>query len=132
MPIKYRVAERTEAGVSGGGKKKYCVMPTGRKMIELQDISAEIQKMSTFSEADTVGVLYALMSVLMSHIQEGDSIRFGELGIFTVSFKSALEDNPSKVDSRSIKEVKLKFRPGVRIKKELKQCKFTKVRDKNK
>lgn len=131
MSIKYRVAERTEAGVSGGGNKKYCAMPTSRKLIGIPDILREIEKMSTFSQADTIGVLYALMSVLMSHIQDGDSIRFGELDIFSVSFKSDIEDSPEKIDSHNIREVRLNFRPSVYIKKELKQCKFTKMKEKN-
>ena len=128
MPIRYRVAERGQAGVTGGGNKKYCAMPTKRELVDIWKISKEIEKISTFSQADTFGVLYAMMTVIIDHIKNGDSVRLGDLGIFTLALKSKMEDGPEKVDAESIQEVMLKFRPSVRMKEELKNCEFKKIK----
>ncbi|MGV4533598.1 HU family DNA-binding protein, partial [Ornithobacterium rhinotracheale] len=60
MPIKYKVIERGEPGVKGGGAKKYYASPNMSGELSLEGLTKAIEKISTVSGADIRAVLYAL------------------------------------------------------------------------
>ena len=66
MSVKYKVIERGQPGVVGGGNKKYypSVVSSGEK--NLDDITKDVEKISTVSGADIRATLYALIDVAKS------------------------------------------------------------------
>lgn len=60
MPIKFKVIEKAQPGVAGGGEKKFYASTnvTGEKT--LAGLTREIEKISTVSGADIRAVLYVL------------------------------------------------------------------------
>jgi predicted histone-like DNA-binding protein len=125
--IKYKVIAKSEPGVKGGGKLRYCAAPSNRTLIEFEDVSREISKVSSFSRGDIHGVLSSFVELIIDHIQLGASVRLGDLGIFSISISSDMKDSPEEVNSDCIRELRLNFRPSVEIKDELKRVSF--VRD---
>ena len=68
MAIKFKVIEKGQPGVAGGGVKKYYASAnvTGEKT--LAGLTRDIERMSTVSGADIRAVLYALVDVMQSSL----------------------------------------------------------------
>ena len=64
MSVKYKVIERGQPGVPGGGTKKFyaAAVLSGEKT--LAGLTRDIEKISTVSGADIRAVLYALVDVI--------------------------------------------------------------------
>ncbi|MFN8256189.1 MAG: HU family DNA-binding protein [Bacteroidales bacterium] len=119
MSIKFKVIERGEPGVKGGGLKKFYASPVTDGEIDLDALTKAIAKISTVSGADIRAVLYALVDSMDDMLADGKIIRLGELGSLRVSFSSEGLDNEDLVNAKSIKSAKVLFTPGKMIKKML-------------
>ncbi len=127
MYIYYKVAERAQPGTKGGGKKQYIAMATKRQKVNLQELAEEISMKCTLSNADVIATITALEEAIVDNIKMGRSVELGSIGIITPQIKSETRDEAKKVNFKCIKEVKLSFRAGVKIKKQLRDCEFKKV-----
>ena len=126
MPIKYKVIQRVQPGVSGGGDKKYYATNTISGEKTLVDLSKEIEKISTVSGADIRAVLYALVDVMQSSLADGNAVRLGELGSLRVSISSEGKATEKEVTAASIRGAKVIFTPGKDLKKMLDTLEFQK------
>ena len=88
MSVKYKVIERGQPGVPGGGTKKFyaAAVLSGEKT--LAGLTRDIEKISTVSGADIRAVLYALVDVMTGSLADGYAVRLGELGSLRVSISS--------------------------------------------
>ena len=57
MPIKFKVVQRGEPGIAGGGIKKYYASPNMSGEKTLDNLTRDIEKISTVSGADIRAVL---------------------------------------------------------------------------
>ncbi|ATA90036.1 MULTISPECIES: HU family DNA-binding protein [Bacteroidota] len=126
MPIKYKVIQRVQPGVSGGGDKKYYATNTISGEKTLVDLTKEIEKISTVSGADIRAVLYALVDVMQSSLADGNAVRLGELGSLRVSISSDGKTSEKEVTTASIRGAKVLFTPGKDLKKMLDTLEFQK------
>ncbi|CEN40364.1 HU family DNA-binding protein [Capnocytophaga cynodegmi] len=126
MPIKYKVIQRVQPGVSGGGDKKYYATNTISGEKTLVDLTKEIEKISTVSGADIRAVLYALVDVMQSSLADGNAVRLGELGSLRVSISSEGKATEKEVTAASIRGAKVIFTPGKDLKKMLDTLEFQK------
>ena len=71
MPVKFKVIEKGQPGVAGGGEKKFYASAniTGEKT--LAGLTTDIEKISTVSGADIRAVLYALVDVMQNALATG-------------------------------------------------------------
>jgi len=127
MAIKFKVAKKTQPGVKGGGNAKYCAIPNQKGLIEFRELAEEISTSTSLHEADIYAALKAFTIAIMKNIEAGNSVRLDEFGIFSVSFSSEMMDREEDVTAKTIKELRLKFRPDVRVKKKLGKVKFEKA-----
>lgn len=127
MPIKYKVIQRVQPGVSGGGDKKYYATNTISGEKTLVDLTKEIEKISTVSGADIRAVLYALVDVMQSSLADGNAVRLGELGSLRVSISSEGKATEKEVTAASIRGAKVLFTPGKDLKKMLDTLEFQKT-----
>ncbi|UOB16420.1 HU family DNA-binding protein [Abyssalbus ytuae] len=127
MSIPFKVIERGQPGVAGGGTKKYYAtgITTGETNIEA--LTTRIEKISTVSGADVRAVLYALVDVATDELAEGRIVRLGDLGSMRVSISSHGHDTPEEVTAHSVKNQKVLFTPGSKIKNMLKTLGFYKA-----
>ena len=126
MPIKFKVVERGEPGVTGGGVHKYYASPVMSGELDLDQLTKMIEKISTVSGADIRAVLYALVDVSVDQLSNGQIIRLGELGSLRISLSSEGKDRPEDVSSLSVKKSSVLFTPGKRIKEMLIIAKYQK------
>ena len=128
MAIRYKVVSKCQPGVKGGGNKKYYIQPTKRHKVDLRELCLDISSRSTLNSVDVVAVVQSLLELIPNHLQDGNSVELGDLGIFTLHVSSEGVANPKKVSAHQVKGVKVGFRPGVYFKQQLKGLKFKKVR----
>ena len=127
MAIKYKVIERGEPGVTGGGTKKFYASAnvTGEK--SLAGLTRDIEKISTVSGADIRAVLYALVDTMTGSLAEGQVVRLGELGSLRVSISSEGKEKEKEVTPATIKQARVVFTPGKAIKDMLETITYEKM-----
>lgn len=127
MAIKFKVIEKGQPGVAGGGVKKYYASAnvTGEKT--LAGLTRDIERMSTVSGADIRAVLYALVDVMQSSLADGQAVRLGELGSLRINISSEGKDTEKEVTADVIRSAKVIFTPGVDLKKMLANLKYEKM-----
>ncbi|MRI62554.1 HU family DNA-binding protein [Ornithobacterium rhinotracheale] len=127
MPIKYKVIQKGHPGVAGGGEKKYYASANLVGEKTLAGLTKEIEKISTVSGADIRAVLYALVDVMQTSLEEGNAVRLGELGSMRVSISSEGKSTADEVTAASIKGAKVIFTPGKDLKKMLNNLTYEKL-----
>ena len=125
--IKFKVIERGQPGVVGGGEKKYYASAKMNGELSLKGLTKSIEKISTVSGADIRAVLYAMVDAMESSLADGNIVRLGELGSLRVSISSNGEETTEDVHASSIKKSKVIFRPGEGIMKMLDDMEYVKV-----
>lgn len=126
MAIKFKVIEKGQPGIAGGGVKKYYASNQSSGEITLAKLTNSIEKVSTVSGADIRAVLYAMVDVMKASLADGQIVRLGELGSLRINISSNGEETAEKVSAKSIKGAKTVFTPGSDLKELLKTLKYEK------
>jgi predicted histone-like DNA-binding protein len=127
MAIKYKVIEKAQPGIAGGGEKKFYASTALNGEMTLDGLTKSIEKISTVSGADIRAVVYAMVDVMKDALAEGRIVRLGDLSSLRISFSSNGEDTEDKVTGYSIKGAKTIFTPGTQLKEMLSLLKFEKA-----
>lgn len=127
MTIKYKVIERGQPGVVGGGEKKFYASTASTGELTLEMLTKRIAQNSTVGGADIRAVLYSMVEVMQDGLSEGAIVRLGDLGSLRVSISSNGEASEKEVSAHSIKNSKTIFTPGPELKRMLTNLKFEKV-----
>ena len=127
MAIKYKVIQRGEPGVVGGGTKKHYASVVYKGEATIEDITKEVEKISTVSGADIRAVLYAVVDVIVGKLENSEIVRVGDLGSLKASIGSKGMDTEAAVNASSITSNKILFDPGPKLKAMLKAAKYQKA-----
>ena len=126
MAIKFKVIERGQPGVAGGGTKKFYASPVMDGEINLAELTKAIEKICTVSGADIRAVLYALVDVSIDNLANGTIVRLADLGSMRISLSSEGKATAAEVTSSAIKSTSIIFVAGTRIQEMLDAAKFEK------
>jgi len=126
MSIKFKVIEKGQPGVAGGGEKKFYASTSLSGQMTLNGLTKSIEKISTVSGADIRAVLYAMVDVMQDSLADGQIVRLGELGSLRVSISSEGKATANEVNASSIKKARVVFTPGKEIKTMLNTLDYTK------
>jgi predicted histone-like DNA-binding protein len=127
MAIDYKVVEKGQPGVVGGGEKKFYAQIVYGKEATVDELVKNIEKFSALSESDIRGVIYALENVAQDLLSQGRIVRLEKLGSFYPAISSRGEAEEKDVSSNSIRRVSVNYRPGARILAALKEAGFKKI-----
>lgn len=127
MAINFKVIERGQPGVAGGGEKKFYASPVMDGELDMADLTKAIEKICTVSGADIRAVLYALVDVSIDNLSNGTIVRMGDLGSFRISLSSEGKAKAEEVTSSAIKGNSILFTPGARLKEMMALAKYQKV-----
>lgn len=127
MAIKFKVIEKGQPGVTGGGVRKYYASNQSSGEMTLAKLTNSIEKVSTVSGADIRAVLYAMVDVMKASLADGQIVRLGELGSLRINISSNGEETAEKVSAKSVKGAKTVFTPGSDLKELLKTLKYEKA-----
>ena len=110
--LKYRKVERTpQVGKDAGKKKKYYATAVQDRTMEFEDFVTHIaEHNSPYSRGTVHGVLMDTLDCLQELILDGKSVRFSDLGLFSLGMSSRGEETASKVTAQSIEGVHLILR----------------------
>ncbi len=125
--INYKVIERPEPGVVGGGVKKYYAAIESDGEFNLSELTTAIEKICTVSGADIRAVLYSLVDVAVDRLNRGTIVRLGDLGSMRISLRSEGAETADKFNVKMIKNAKVIFYPGKRLKTMLDNLEYHKV-----
>jgi len=126
MSIRFKVIQRGQPGVVGGGVKKYYAIPSLNGEMTLAELTKAIEKLCTVTGADIRAVLYALVDVAIDRLSNGTIVRLGELGSLRMSFNAEGKSSWDLVNAATIKKANVIFTPGPRVKEMLANVKFEK------
>ncbi|HLP05968.1 MAG TPA: HU family DNA-binding protein [Paludibacter sp.] len=125
MAVKFKVVELGNPSNQAAPKKFYPrVSSTGE--ISLRDLSRELGLQSTVSPADVLAVLESLLEELPRHLGQGEIVRLGDFGSFSLSITGEGQETADKVTSLKIDGCKIQFRPGKELKRQLDTVTFVK------
>lgn len=127
MSIKFKAIQKGQPGVSGGGNKKYYASAVTDGIVDLDDLTNLIEKISTVSGADIRAVLYAMVDVMVDNLEDSRIVRLGDLGSLRTSISSEGCDTEDEVSASIIKSARVIFNPGTKIKKMLKSADYSKA-----
>lgn len=127
MSIKYKVVERGEPGVKGGGTKKWYATVVNNGEIGMDEMSKRIEKFSALSEADIRGVLIAMETVVEDALSNGQIVRMERLGTLYPALSSSGTDTEKDFNASLIKSASVNYRPSKRILDAIKAAGFEKV-----
>ena len=122
MAIKYKVQQKVQPGVKGGGNRKYYATIVMDGEVTVDDLVKDIEKFSALSEADIHGVIIALENVVQNKLADSKIVRMDKLGTFYPTLKSEGKDKEEDVDAHCIKSINVNYRPGTRMLKTLKDA----------
>jgi len=126
MPIKFKVIEKGQPGVAGGGTKKFYASTSSNGELTLEKLTKRIEKNSTVGGADIRAVLYAMVEMMQESLEDGQIVRLGDLGSLRVNISSKGEIEAKDVSAQSIKGAKAVFTPSQKMKDMLKNLKYEK------
>lgn len=126
MSIKFSVKERPQPGVKGGGVKKWYADAVTDGELNIDGLSARIEKFSALSEADIKGVIVALENVIQEALADGKIVRLDKLGTLYPTLSSGAADTEKDFHSGLIKSVGVNYRAGKRILDAMKSAGFEK------
>lgn len=128
MSIKYKLTEKAEPGILGGGTRKWYASVVYDGEVTIDELTKSIEKFSALSEADIRGVIIALENVIQDALASSKIVRLEKLGSLYPRISS--QGTPRKEDfvaKTHIKNTKVLYRPGKRISDALKNAGFQKV-----
>ena len=127
MSITFKVIERGEPGVAGGGQKKFYATQVSNGQSDIDDLTRGIERACTVNGADIRAVLYSFVETLMEDLSSGKIVKLGEMGSFRVSIGSEGKEISDEVNAGSIKNAKIVFSPGKKLKKLLQSLEYKKA-----
>jgi len=116
MAIKYKLIEKGQPGVVGGGVKKWYANSVNDGEMSIDDLVKSIEKFSALSEADIRGVIFALENVIQEALADSKIVRLDKLGALYTGISSEGTATAEEFNAQThIKSVKVNYRPGKRI-----------------
>ena len=115
MSIKYKLIEKGQPGVAGGGTKKWYASIVTDGELDIDDIVKQIEKFSALSEADIRGVVIAVENVIQEALADSKIVRLDKLGTFYPTLSSGGAATEKDFNQSLIKSAGENYRPGKRI-----------------
>ncbi|MBF1457387.1 histidinol phosphate phosphatase [Prevotella nigrescens] len=109
-PLTFVLIERKAALGKLKGKVVVQARPTGRKRVHHRNFCTEVAHGTTFSSAEVEAVLRLAAEIAKRHVENGDIVDFGDIGMLTPSFKSKLVDKEKETFNANVHITKPKVR----------------------
>ena len=123
MSVKYVLLEKRNP-MAPEEPKKFYAQAKSSGSITLRALAKKITQRCTVNAADTVAVLEALSQLLTEELAEGKIVRFGDFGSFQITLGSEGADTEEKFHQRLIRNIKVRFRPGIALKEMIRNLVF--------
>ncbi len=126
MSVQYSIITRKNLQKPNDPPKFYAIAKS-RGEITLRELAKEISATSTVAVGDVLAVLEGFISQVPKHISNGNIVRLGEFGTFSLSISSEGAASEEEFHAGLIKSNSLNFRPGKEVQDSLDAVKYKKV-----
>ena len=105
-------------------QEKYMPKMQIETIADFEMIAQMIEKKSSMSRGDILGVLAELETTILWMLENGHPVSLGRLGTFYPAIEVQMVDSPELVTRNLIKRFKIIFKPSKFFKKRLKNVEF--------
>ena len=123
MAIKY-FRQKRKIFSHGKLQDKYIAKIQIEAPIGFEQLSEMIEKKSTMSRGDIMGVLSELEQSSFTVLENGHPLTLGLFGTYYPTIEATAVDTPEEVTIKTIKRFKMLFKPSKYLKKRFKEVKF--------
>jgi len=122
--IKLKTIQRSNPADANAARMYYVSAGNGGE-VTLEDLTTAISDRCTVTEPDVLAVLSALQREMTVNLMGGKIVRFGTFGSFQLGLSSTGVEKQEDASQQQVRRLRVKFRPGMRIRDQLKLAKFT-------
>ena len=126
MSVNFKLVERGNPRDLTLPKKYYASIVMGDD-ITFEELAQLISKVSNLNYGSVVGTLATLMEVIELQLIHGRQVRLSNLGSLYLTLYSEGVENVEDFTNGNITRTAIRFRPGRRLKKLVKNLKYNKV-----
>ena len=127
MNVYYKVVSTFLPGDGSNRKRIWFPQLTGSRRVGFNEIAKIIEKRSTLTDVDIIGVFTALRSLIPELLCENKTVHLEGLGTYRLHAKVTTSDSEEEVTSKNIKEFRLSFKPDTGMKEMLQKTKAKKI-----
>lgn len=109
--------------------KKYYPIIKSTGSVDVRTISEELSDASTLNSVDIRAVLFGLEKALLKYLQEGYTVKFGDLGTFRPSLGGTQADTADELTASNVSKVRIVFAPSMILKRTVANAPLKKVQD---
>ncbi len=125
MSVTYRVTERINPRDITLPKKFYARIVNGDD-VSFDELAGVISKVSNLNYGSVVGALATLIEVIEMQLIHGRPVKLSNLGTLYLTLSSEGTDAEEDFRTGNIKGGRIRFRPGAKLKKTVKNLEFEK------
>ena len=129
MTIKYKKIKQLVKGADGTSREIHYARACNRQRVKLDEVADHIADYTSLSRGEVHAVLMALTDSIPRYLLDNQTVELGDLGTLSLHFTSQSEERAEAVSWRSIKDLKVQFRAGLRLKKRLKHASYELVKE---
>ncbi|MFY0654541.1 MAG: hypothetical protein JXQ96_21070 [Cyclobacteriaceae bacterium] len=126
MSVNFKLVERPNPRDLTLPNKYYASIVKGDD-ISFDELAQLISKVSNLNYGSVVGTLATLVEVIELQLIHGRSVRLNDLGTLFLTLSSEGVENVEDFKNGNIKRAAIRFRPGKRLKKLVKNLNYDKV-----
>lgn len=123
--LKYRLVQRANPRDASQPKKLYA-MPVFNGCKTISQLGEDVTSSSSLSRGDLQNALMSIVDNVPKYLLDSNSVQLGEIGNLRITFSSQGVDSENDFDAAMIRDLKIVFTPGPRLKKILLQARFEK------
>lgn len=127
MAIKYRLINRRNLGKDvEENPRKFYAQAVNNGYTSFDELCAEISELCSLTSADVKAVMDRMNYTLDKHLRAGRIVQFGEIGSFRMAVGSTGSVTEAEFKNGQIKEPKIVFTPGSKLRTTRKISSFEK------
>ena len=123
----YTVVQRQDP-TDRSAPAKFFPAPIWTGEVTLRQLAERISKSCTLTPSDIAAVLESFLAEVPDVLLNGQSVRLGDFGILRLTFKASGSDTQEEVGRANIQNVRVVFRSGVELKRQLQKAEFRRVK----
>lgn len=125
MGKRYGTWKRKFKDASGEEKELYYACSRRGNVTDFDGLAEIITEISSLSKGDILSSLTNIEQVMLWKLIDGDSVRFGDIGTFSIAVTSDGFENPEEKTPDKVRATKIVFTPTKKFNKLLLEMKFT-------
>lgn len=125
MGKRYGTWKRKFKDASGEEKELYYAYSRRGNVTDFDGLAEIITEISSLSKGDILSSLTNIEQVMLWKLIDGDSVRFGDIGTFSIAVTSDGFENPEDITPDKVRATKIVFTPTKKFNKLLLEMKFT-------